>query len=482
MLNPITYAEKTVGDFLRYQLSAYPFADADLHAQMRALLSLEQTRATPLMKGPYVSLSRSFRQGATVKDLVAEGILHPHLATLAPYSSVYGHQEKAIRAIQSGKPTLVSTGTGSGKTECFLYPIISRCLELRDEGSPEGVVAVVVYPMNALAEDQLTRLRGLLAGSGISFGMYVGKTPEKTKDVTGVRLPAGASKADYLSALEKAVQQKQTRAVHPPEERVSREQMRIPGQQPRILLTNVKQLELLLTRQKDVELFDGSQLDFLVFDEAHTFSGANGAETACLIRRLRAFCARGPEDTVCVATSATIADPDRGPEAGRDFAARFFGVDGEAVELVSEEYAPDLWAEERTTTPGLPGDPAVQLQNVLEAVGGVAQEPPEPHALKQLKAVFQTMTGSPLDLKRWQESLYDRLSSNEVVFQIAQALEKPRPLAALLAELAENLGRTVPEEEVRAWRALGAASRRGGRPLLRPVGHAFVRGVDGAVV
>lgn len=60
--------------------------------------------------------------------------------------------------------------------------------------------------------------------------------------------------------------------------------MRTPGQQPRILLTNVKQLDLLLTRQKDVELFDGAALDYLVFDEAHTFSGANGAETDCLIR------------------------------------------------------------------------------------------------------------------------------------------------------------------------------------------------------
>ena len=63
--------------------------------------------------------------------------------------------------------------------------------------------------------------------------------------------------------------------------------MRKAGHQPRILLTNVKQLERLLTRQRDVELFTDARLDFLVFDEAHTFAGAHGAETACLIRRLR---------------------------------------------------------------------------------------------------------------------------------------------------------------------------------------------------
>ena len=68
--------------------------------------------------------------------------------------------------------------------------------------------------------------------------------------------------------------------------------MRIPGNQPRILLTNVKQLELLLTRQRDVDLFADARLDFLVFDEAHTFAGAQGAETACLIRRLRALLRR----------------------------------------------------------------------------------------------------------------------------------------------------------------------------------------------
>jgi ATP-dependent helicase YprA (DUF1998 family) len=83
---------------------------------------------------------------------------------------------------------LISTGTGSGKTECFIYPVISWCLELRDEEAPPGIVAVFVYPMNALAEDQLGRLRELLAGTGITFGMYVGKTPERTADVAGKRL------------------------------------------------------------------------------------------------------------------------------------------------------------------------------------------------------------------------------------------------------------------------------------------------------
>ena len=114
-------------------------------------------------------------------------------------------------------------------------------------------------------------------------------------------------------------------AVHPPEEVCSREKMRTLGSQPRILLTNVKQLELLLTRQVDVSLFADARLDFLVFDEAHTFSGINGAETACLIRRLRSFCGRDASQTTCVATSATIVDR-KDSDAARKFASRFFGV------------------------------------------------------------------------------------------------------------------------------------------------------------
>jgi len=475
-LNPVAYAEKVVGNFLRYQLTAYPFADPDLYAQVRRLLSLEETRRTPLLKGPYVSLSRAFRRGTAVSELVAEGVLHPHLANLIPHADVYGHQERAIRAIVGGRTTLVSTGTGSGKTECFLYPAISRCLGLRDEDAPAGIAAVLVYPMNALAEDQLARLRDLLAGTGIPFGMYVGKTPEKAADVPGERLRSGASREDYRRALERAREERRGTAVHPPEERCSREEMRTPGRQPRILLTNVKQLELLLTRQVDAELFDGARLEFLVFDEAHTFAGTAGAETACLIRRLRAFCGRDPKETVCVATSATIADPERGPEAARAFAGRFFGVPGADVSLVGEEYEPDVWSPTRTVSPPLPGHPRDHLRDVLAAVDGGRE------AGALVVQALQSMTGASLAAERWQEDLHEDLARNELVFQLAEVLARPRLLSDLLEDLALRVVRPVPEEEVLAWLALGAAARKQGRPLLRPVLHGFVRGIAGAVV
>ncbi len=122
-LKPSAFTEKIVRSFLRHQLTAYPFTEPGLHDQMRRLLSLDETRDSPLMRGPFVSLSRPFREGAPVQRLIDEGVFHPHMRQRIPpeITHVCGHQEDAIRAIHARRTTLVSTGTGSGKSECFLY-------------------------------------------------------------------------------------------------------------------------------------------------------------------------------------------------------------------------------------------------------------------------------------------------------------------------------------------------------------------------
>jgi hypothetical protein len=476
-LNPVVFTEKVVRSFLRYQLTSYPFADARLLAQMRRLLSLDETRQSPLLKGPYVSLSRPFRQGAAVDELVREGIFHPHMRQRIPpeVTHVYGHQEDAIRSIHSGRTTLVSTGTGSGKTECFLYPIVSKCLELKDAGAAAGISAIIVYPMNALAEDQLWRLRSLLAGTGIPFGMYVGKTPEREAEVTGIRLPVGSSRADYEARLAQVRRERRSEAVYPPEEVCSREVMRTPGRQPRILLTNAKQLELLLTRQIDVELFADARLDFLVFDEAHTFTGAQGAETACLVRRLRAFCGRKAQDTVCIATSATIVDKDN-PGAACDFASRFFGVPTSEVTTVGEAYEREVWGEGRVVPPAPTKDAGAILNECVHAVED------ETGSGEAIRRAYRDLAQVDLPTGEWPEALYAALSRSELAFQLSEALGTPRPLYELPAELEQKIGRPVTEAEILCWLTLGAAARYQGRPLLRPVVHGFLRGISGAVV
>lgn len=473
-LNPIVFTDRVVSSFLRYQLTAYPFADSRLDKQMRDLLSLAKTRATPLLKGPYLTLSRPFSQGCAVQKLIDDGLLHPLLRERMPSAiqNVYQHQEEAIRSIESGKTTLISTGTGSGKTECFLYPVISRCLKLRDAGAAPGIVAVLVYPMNALAEDQLLRLRGLLAGTGISFGMYVGKTPRKKSDVTGRRLPQGASRADYERELEEVRNLGSGETVYPAEEICSRDEMRTEGAQPRILLTNVNQLELLLTRQTDVELFADARLDYLVFDEAHTFTGAQGAETACLIRRLLRYCDKKPGDTTCIATSATILDPND-PDAAKRFASRFFGVPVKDVVTVGESYASQVWPDKRWTCPA-PADPSTVLQQCVEAVNGPDQE---------IMDAYLALCGKKLPKDGiLEEALYDELAAADPVFQSAKMLQKPMALIEAAKNLGTILGRSVSEEELLSWLILGAIATKDGRPLLRPVVHAFLRGIGGASV
>ena len=343
------------------------------------------------------------------------------------------------------------------------------------------------------------RLRGVLAGTGIPFGIYVGKTPERETDVAGVRLRAGASRADYEARLARARREGSGETIYPGEEVCSREVMRTPGRQTRILLTNVKQLELLLTRQQDIELFSGARLDYLVFDEAHTFSGALGSETACLVRRLRAFCdagggaevrpapdgierARnrpgGPGEfhTTCVATSATIVDREV-PQAAHHFASRFFGVAPEAVVTVGEDYEAEVWEAAPRSVPRVPvEEPAAVLERCVQAVED------QDGSGAAVRAALRALCGDDLDEGDWPEALHATLSRNELVYRLNEELHSPRALDELPAVLGQHAGRPVTEAEVLAWLTLGAAARRDGRPLLRPVVHGFVRGIGGAVV
>ncbi len=126
-INPIVYTETIVRSFLKYQLSAYPFSYPRLNTQMRELLSVDKVRRTPLLRGPYISLSRGFREGVSVQQLIGEGVFHPHMRQiiLAEISNLNGHQERAIRAVRAGTTTLVSTGTGSPTSSRLFWPVMT---------------------------------------------------------------------------------------------------------------------------------------------------------------------------------------------------------------------------------------------------------------------------------------------------------------------------------------------------------------------
>ena len=203
------------------------------------------------------------------------------------------------------RPTLVTTGTGSGKTESFLIPLLEHCRRQRRAGQ-RGIKALVLYPMNALANDQARRIARLVhthseALGDVRVGLYTGDSGKAAAMTeTGVVEDKYAMRAD------------------PPD----------------ILLTNYKMLDMLLLRREDVPLFEGAgeSLRYLVLDEFHTYDGAQGTDVAMLLRRLGMALGVTTDERPLgaitpVATSATLGGGSDGGPKLREFAETVFGAE-----------------------------------------------------------------------------------------------------------------------------------------------------------
>ncbi len=306
--DPLATSELIVSGYRRYLRSLLPVRDASIAAALDAEIS-----RSPLTKGPLLESAPPYAHGATLADLVAGGVLNPAFAGLGSAAlpmrrPLYLHQEEAIRKITAGRNVIVASGTGSGKTESFLVPILDALSAEHARGVlGPGVRALLLYPMNALANDQVKRLRQVLAHTAhITFGRYIGDTPEAARDA--------AEKFTVLNPGEPRL----------PNELLSRAEMRATP--PHLLLTNYAMLEYLLLRPSDIDLFEGAyggHWSFIALDEAHVYDGAKAAELAMLLRRLRDRVAGG-RPLRCVATSATVGDD---PRAVTEFAHRLFDAD-----------------------------------------------------------------------------------------------------------------------------------------------------------
>ncbi|MFD6095262.1 protein kinase [Nocardiopsis flavescens] len=269
---------------------------------------------------PWLSLNPFFASGGTVPELVSEGLLHPETARIFQAQKKEGstvcdgrpltlhrHQREAIETAQSGRSYVLTTGTGSGKSLSYIVPIVDRVLKERDREKAEGnhskrVRAIIVYPMNALANSQLNELRKFLVdgyGQGrepVTFARYTGQESEEARK-------------------------------------------RLRDDPPDILLTNYVMLELMLTRPDDrrslIKMARG--LDFLVFDELHTYRGRQGADVALLIRRVRQAC-EAPE-VQCVGTSATMSSEgtlDDQKNVVAEVASKIFGSRVDPGDVITE--------------------------------------------------------------------------------------------------------------------------------------------------
>jgi hypothetical protein len=316
--NPITFSEDLRAVLARYIATTLPISRRYplLGREFRELLHREQ-----LVQGPYVEALPDFEKGKSLADLLqsAGGFIHNAMGKLPTAGRrLHRHQEEALRrAILDEESFLTATGTGSGKTETFLYPIAHDLLSDPEPARP-GVRALLVYPMNALANDQLYyRVAPLFARDlkehGITFGRYTGQ------------VKAGATRSEEEDRIwnnPKLLEALGNPPSIPRNWRLTREEML--DDPPKVLITNYAMLEHMLLLPRNAGLFARNALKFIVLDEIHTYYGAQATEVAFLLRKLKTRL--GTQRGVRVfGTSASLSDDVKANEELTKFASDLFG-------------------------------------------------------------------------------------------------------------------------------------------------------------
>jgi ATP-dependent helicase YprA (DUF1998 family) len=477
-LHPLEIASRIQEDYARYLQTIYFFRDPALRRQFREALSAPHF----LTRGPILEAAAPFRLGRSVEQMIQDGILHPGFRTLCSdalplHRPLYLHQDRAIEKIVAGsRNVVVATGTGSGKTEAFLIPILDHLLREQAAGTLDhpGVRALLLYPMNALANDQLRRLRRVLGSfPAITFGRYTGETEEED----------GRAETRFRDQFPDE--------PRIPNELLSRRQLR--ARPPHILLTNYAMLEYLLLRPQDCEFFDGEtgqHWRFIVLDEAHIYSGAEGIEIAMLLRRLKDRIVRSePGRLRCIATSATLGRGREDFPAIARFAAEIFGErfewddnDPARQDVVEAEREPaaalgERWGEGTPSLYRALAD-ALEGQTSLETLCRRAIGEGIPADVVE-QARREAMTSRQEANSRF---LYFLLRGDGRLHRLRNELSRPRDLA----ELAPALFPEDPQASEHLIRLVDLAVRaRPGReevPLLPTRYHLFARALEGAFV
>ena len=255
-----------------------------------------------------ISLNPRYKAGASIDDLVATGDLDEATGKIFRFSPspliLHRHQAQSVAKAKAGQSYVVTTGTGSGKSLCFFVPIVDAIVRALRKGETRRTRAIIIYPMNALANSQIKEIDKFISQSGL---------PDSLKPVV----------ARYTGQ----------------ESREERE--KIAKNPPDVLLTNFMMAELLLTRQNELDstvIGNATGLEFIVLDELHTYRGRQGADVAVLVRRLRNRCTPN-KSPICIGTSATMASEGTDAskaEAVADVASRLFGASIGADAVIDE--------------------------------------------------------------------------------------------------------------------------------------------------
>ncbi|MHA1426726.1 MAG: DEAD/DEAH box helicase [Candidatus Helarchaeota archaeon] len=368
-----------------------------------------------LYKDPIIELNFQFEKGKSLQKLVQEGVLNPQIPSIFKIDP-YKHQSEAIEKIcRENRNIIVSTGTGSGKSICFWVPIINTCLEMKQK-ELDGIKAIIIFPMNALANSQYNNIAKLLQGTGLTIGRYTGETAYPEEE--GERILKKIYKREKYDC-----------------EILSRDKMR--ENPPDILITNYVMLDLILTRHEDKKLFPEHHrgyLKYIVLDEIHTYSGNKGADVAGLIRRMK-HKTQTQGKICCIGTSATIQDNKKvaGAAAIIEFADKIFGEKFDASSLIEASYV-NLEIPEEEMLP-LPKSVLIQDVDLNEFDG----------SLNKVIPIAEKLLGRPLEIKeRTKKGLGELFHRHPTVIFLRNSLKEN---AKSLKDLAKEYQKQIREGE-----------------------------------
>ena len=435
--SPIQGSALIEKQYKRYLGTMFRLKDPDYQRQFTEQLDSHAA----FVAGPYLDAHDNFAAGRTTRQMVDEGLLTKYFLKYGFHHDrqLYTHQEQALTKALEGRNIVVSTGTGSGKTESFLMPILAALAEeVEQKTLCDGVRALLIYPMNALANDQVERLRELLENTPqATFGCYTGQTKE--------------THTEALIEYEKLNGKKPQK-----NELISREQMKETP--PHILITNYAMLEYLMVRPKDSVFFDDDTWRFVVLDEAHVYRGSTGIEVSMLLRRLKATL-RGCRLQYFL-TSATLGDEDE-----NDAVAAFAGS------LTDEPFsAEDVVRAVRVPVPE-PENP-ISVPDSLYSAISERIECGDDEA--QIGAWLPTQC--PEYHLNPAHPLFDLIHRDTRYWQLRQILRVPTPINAI----SEQMGLT--EDEIERLVAVASFSEANGIRLLDARYHTFLRATESVFV
>lgn len=444
-LHPITIVDQVIEEYKSYLLTEFRARDEKLRKALEEAL----TRPLFLAQESFFQAHRPFKSGKTWEELGLDKRLAQTMEKRSGSKTAYLHQSESISHLLSSDatPLVVTTGTGSGKTECFLLPVIQNAIEDSVNFKRRGLTAILVYPMNALANDQEMRIKEYLQDSGHTH-IKVERYDRSTKQD-------------------------------------KREEMR--KNPPHILLTNYMMLEYLLVRPADRDnLFANHRCKFVVLDEVHSYRGSLGANIALLFRRLKAHLAEARQDwansdptnarrfpmLIPVTTSATIKSVDEvnktqeevkrlRDEAVQEFLSKLTGYEQSSFKVLGEEIK-DLEIPLEAKWPNNPVE--IDIPNYKD---------PE-----SVRLAITKLAGLPENTP-----LIEAIKGAKILWTLNDLLAR-KPLS--MSGMVEQIIKTVPEranateeqvrQEVRVAIVVGAALPDGTLGTLRLKAHRFIKG------